>query len=209
MLKILIADDHDVVREGLKKIFLSEWPGAEFGEAKDGGEALALAREKKWDMVILDISMPGISGLDVLKELKSVKPKLPVLVLSMHPESQYAVRVIKSGASGYITKDTLSAEILHAMKKISGGGKYVSESLAEKLASHLGEEEQLPHERLTDREFEIFVLLASGKTVSEIAKKLSLSVKTVSTHRAHVLEKMNLQTNAELTRYAFEHSLVE
>lgn len=210
MLKILIADDHDVVREGLKKILLSQWPDAEFGDAGNGGEALALVRKKRWDVVILDISMPGVSGLEALKELKSVLPKQPVLVLSMHPESQYAVRVMKSGASGYITKDTISDEIVHAIKKIVAGGKYVSESLAENLATHFSESpDTLPHERLSDREFEIMVMLASGKTVSEIADNLSISVKTVSTHRAHILEKMSLANNAELTRYAFEHKLVQ
>jgi len=209
MLKILIADDHDVVREGLKKILLSEWQDAEFGEAKDGNEALSLLRKKRWDVVILDISMPHVSGFEVLKELKSALPKQPVLVLSMHPERQYAVRVMKSGASGYITKDTISDEIVHAIKKIVAGGKYVSESLAESLASQLNESlDTLPHERLSDREFEIMVMLSSGKTVSEIADHLSISVKTVSTHRAHILEKMNLSNNAELTRYAFEHKLV-
>lgn len=181
----------------------------EIGEASNASEAMQLVREKKWDVVVLDISMPDRSGLDVLREIKTERPDLPVLILSMHGEDQFAMRVLKSGASGYLNKATAPTELIHAVRKILAGGRYVSPSLAEKLVSHLVEHsEKLPHERLSDREFEIMCLIASGSSREQIGKALHLSVKTISTYRARVLEKMNIEGNAEITRYALKHNLV-
>jgi two-component system invasion response regulator UvrY len=210
MKKILIADDHDVVRDGVKKI-LDEQPGAiTFGEASTAPEALSLVREQDWDVVVLDLSLGDRSGLEVLKELKQIRPHLPVLILSMHSEEQYARRAFKAGATGYITKGSPRAELVKAINKVIEGGVYVSPALAERLVIDLGNStERAPHEALSDREFEVMRLIASGKTVGQIAELLSLSDKTISTYRARLLEKMGMKTNAELTRYAIHNKLVD
>lgn len=210
MINVLVADDHTLVREGLKGILAETTDITVGGEASNGRDVVTKISEHDYDVVILDISMPGRSGLDVLKDLKSLKPNLPVLILSMHPEEHYAVRALKSGASGYLTKDVASEELVQAVRKIHTGGKYVTASLAEKLAFLVTEEMgQTLHEKLSDRQYEIMCLIAQGKTVSQIAGKLSLSVKTVSTHRTRLLEKMGMKTNAELTYYAIKNGLVE
>ncbi len=203
-------DDHTVVRQGLRHVLADEFRRAEFGEARNAQEALNRVWKDKWDVVVLDITMPGRSGLEVLREIKHSKPKLPVLVLSMHPEDQFAVRVLKSGASGYMTKESASEELVGAVKKVVQGGRYVSPSLAEKMAMYLTvDPKKKPHENLSDREFQVMRLIASGKTVREIAEENSLSVKTVRTYRQRIFEKMSLKRNAELTRYAIEHQLME
>jgi len=209
-MRILLADDHAVVRHGLRQILADEFKRAAFGEARNAQEALDLVWKENWDVAILDITMPGRSGLDVLREIKKSKPRLPVLVLSMHPESQFAVRVLKRGASGYMTKESAPVELVGAVKKVIAGGRYVSTSLAEKLATYLsGDSQKPPQELLSDREFQVLRLIASGKIVSEIARELSLSVKTISTYRSRILEKMGLRNNAELMHYAMQHQLVE
>jgi two-component system invasion response regulator UvrY len=208
--RILIADDHAVVRQGLKQILVDEFPSAVFGEAATGAEVLDQARTHKWDLLLLDISLPDKSGLDVLKELKQVQPKLPTLVLSMHPEDQFAVRVLKAGAAGYLTKETAPEKLAEAARKAINGGTYVSPSLAETLAHEVkGEFDKPLHETLSDREFEVACMLASGKSAKEIANAMALSVKTVSTYRTRLLEKLRLKNNAELTRYAMQHHLVD
>ncbi len=209
-MKILLADDHTVVRRGLKQILADEFKRASFGEARNAQEALDLVWKENWDVVVLDITMPGRSGLEVLREIKKSKPKLPVLVLSMHPENQFAVRVLKRGAAGYMTKESAADDLVGAIKKVLAGGRYVSASLAEKLATYLSADTQKPpQELLSDREFQVLRLIASGRIVSEIAKELSLSVKTISTYRTRILEKMGLRNNAELMHYAMQHQLVE
>ena len=210
MIKILIADDHPVVRKGLKEI-IEVTPDMMVGdEASNGRETLEKVRKSDFDVVLLDISMPGRSGLDILKELKSEKPELSVLILSMHPEEQYAVRVLKAGASGYLTKESAPDELIAAIKKASIGRKYVSSSLAEKLASYLEIDDERPlHETLSDREYEVMRMIASGKTPTEIAGKLFLSIKTISTYRSRILEKMRMKSNAELIHYALKNRLVE
>ncbi|HEY5910926.1 MAG TPA: response regulator transcription factor [Verrucomicrobiae bacterium] len=209
-MKILLADDHAVVRRGLRQILADEFKRATFGEARNAQEALDLVWKDAWDVVVLDITMPGRSGLEVLREIKRTRPRLPVLVLSMHPESQFAVRVLTRGAAGYMTKESAPEELVGAVKKVLAGGRYVSTSLAEKLATYLSNDGQKPpQELLSDREFQVLRLIASGKIVSEIAKELSLSVKTISTYRTRVLEKMGLRNNAELMHYAMQHQLLE
>jgi two-component system invasion response regulator UvrY len=210
MLKILIADDHPVFRRGLKQIIAETPDMVVADEATNGWEVLSKVGTSDYDVVLLDITMPGKDGLDVLTRLKSEKPRLPVLMLSMHPEEQYAVRALKLGASGYVTKESAPDELVIAIRKVSTGGKYVSSSLAERLASVVQENaEQLPHEGLSDREYRVMCMIASGKTVSEIAKELSLSVKTISTYRFRILEKMKMKNNAELTHYAINNHLVD
>jgi two-component system invasion response regulator UvrY len=209
-MKILITDDHAVLRRGLKQILEDGFGKIQFGEAANASEAIAQVAREHWDLVVMDITMPGRSGLDALKEIKAIKPNMRVLVLSVHSEDQFAVRVLKAGASGFLNKDSAPEELVKAVRKVVGGGRYVSASLAEKLAMKLDKPgDQLPHQTLSDREFQVLRMIGSGKTVSEIAHELSLSVKTVSTYRSRILEKMNLNTNAELTRYSFEHKLVE
>lgn len=209
-MKILITEDHAVVREGLKLILADHFKKAVFGEARTATEALALVWKEKWDVVLLDITLPGRSGLEVLKEIKRSRPKLPVLILSMHPEDQFAVRMLKAGAAGYLTKESAGEELVGAIKKVIGGGRYVSPALAERMATYLTIDlQKAPHERLSDREFLILRTIASGKQVGQIAKELSLSVSTISTYRARILEKMHMKNNAELTRYALEKSLVD
>ena len=197
------------MRHGLKQILADEFKRATFGEARNGQEVLDSVWKAMWDIVVLDITMPGRSGLEVLREIKKAKPKLPVLVLSMHPEDQFAMRVLKSGASGYMTKESAPAELVGAVKKIMGGGKHISTSVAELMATYINmDSSRPPHEQLSNREFQVMRMIASGKTVSEIARMLSLSVRTISTYRARILEKTGMKTNAELTHYAFQHSLV-
>lgn len=209
-MRILITEDHAVVREGLKLILADHFKKAVFGEARNATEALALVWKEKWDVVVLDITMPGRSGLEVLKEIKRSRPQLPVLILSMHPEDQFAVRLLKSGAAGYLTKESAGGELVCAIKKVVAGGRYISPSLAERIASYLTiNVQKAPHERLSDREFLILRMIASGKQVSQIAKELSLSVATVSTYRARILEKMDMKNNAELTHYALQKELVD
>lgn len=209
-MRILIADDHAVVRHGLKQILASAFKRAVFGEAANSQEALERVWKEPWDVVILDLTMPGRSGLEVLKEIKRARPKLPVLILSMHPEDQFAVRLLKAGASGYMTKESAPEELVGAVNKAVAGGRYVSLQLAEKLASLIVHDVQAaPHESLSDREFLILRLIASGKPVGAIARELSLSVKTISTYRARLLEKMCMSNNSELVHYAFQNQLVE
>jgi two-component system invasion response regulator UvrY len=209
LIRVLIADDHPVVRRGLKRILEDETDIEVVGEAWNGQEALDLISKEKCDVVILDIEMPGRSGLDVLKDLKQYRPKLPVLVLSIHPEEQFAVRVLRAGAVGYLSKESAPEELVKAVRRVYGGGRYISASVAEKLASDLslGSRRAL-HETLSNREFEVLRMIASGKTVSQIAKELSFSVKTISTYRGRILKKMGMKTNAELTRYAIENKIV-
>ena len=207
MLKILTIDDHEVVRRGLKDMFTKE--SATFGEARYGAEAIALVKKQSWDIAILDISLGGRSGLEVLSELKQLRPRMPVLILSMHAEEQYAVRAFKAGASGYINKASSGEELRRAILKIIKGGQYVGPSLAEKIVLQLSQPGQVPHESLSNREFEVLCSIASGKTVTEIAEQLSLSNKTISTYRRRILDKMDMRTNAELTHYAIRNGLVE
>jgi two-component system, NarL family, invasion response regulator UvrY len=210
MIKILVADDHAIVREGLKQILADNDNMVVAGEAVDGQEVLDQVRKEDWDLILLDISMPGRGGIDTLKELKVEKPKLPVLILSMYPEEQYAIRALKAGASGYLTKGSAPEELVEAIEKVSQGGRYISPSLAESLAFHVGANSDTPlQETLSDREYQVMVMIASGKTVSEIAKELSLSVKTISTNRVRALKKMGMKNNSELTFYAIKHGLVK
>ncbi len=209
MIKILIADDHAIVREGLKQI-ISETPDMSIAdEAIDGHEVLNKALRNDYDVVVLDITMPGINGLDVLKQIKAQKPKLPILVLSVHPEEQYAVRVLRAGASGYLTKESAPDELIAAIRKAYDGGKYVSSSRAEKLAFDLEVEREKPlHETLSDREYQVMINIAQGKKVKDIAEELFLSEKTISTYRSRILEKMRMEKNEELVRYAINNHLI-
>lgn len=209
-LRILIADDHPIFRHGLKQILAAEPDVVAVGEAENSQKVLELARKQHWDVVVLDITMPGRSGLDVLKELRHERPKLPVLILSASPEDQYAVRVLKAGAAGYMTKERAPQELIKAIRKVLQGGKYLSESLAQKLAFDLETETERPlHETLSDREYQVMRMIVSGKTVKEIAAQLHLSVKTISTYRARTLEKMKMKTIAELVRYATQNRLID
>jgi len=209
MIRILIVDDHAILRRGLKEILEREFRDASIGGAGTAEQALAQLGSEKWDLVILDITMPGRSGIDVLTHLKALRPNLPVLVLSMHPENQYGRRVLKAGASGYMNKESAPEELIKAVRKLLSGGRYVSETLAEMLAVDFGRDDGTPaHERLSDREFEVLRKMASGKTVGQIAQELHLSVATVSTYRARILEKMGMSNTAELIRYALDHHLV-
>lgn len=209
MIKVLIADDHTVVRQGLKQILSDDPQLTVVGEAADGNEVLAVLETLSVDALVLDITMPGRNGLDVLKEVKRKRPTLPVLVLSMHPEDQFAIRMLRAGAAGYITKESAPEELVGALRKVCSGGKYVSPQLAERLAVFIEDETRRPpHEKLSDREFEVLRMLALGKTVTEVAEELLLSVKTVSTYRSRVLEKMKMTSNADLTRYALQNELM-
>jgi DNA-binding NarL/FixJ family response regulator len=210
MTRILIADDHAVVRQGLRQSLEASVPNAVFADAVDAGEVFDQTRAGDWDLVILDISLPGKSGLDVLKELRQARPKLPVLVLSMYPEEQFAVRALRAGAAGYVGKKTASADLAKAVEKVLAGGKYVSPSLAEGLAGESGQAAALaPHELLSDREDQVFRLLAHGRTVTSIATELGLSVPTVSTYRTRVLEKMGMSDNSDLVAYSIGNRLFE
>jgi two-component system, NarL family, invasion response regulator UvrY len=209
MKKILIADDHAIVRRGLRELLTDAFPFTEITEAEDGEDLLKKVIKEDWDIVISDISMPGRSGLEILQEIKKYHPKLPVLIMSMHSEDQYAIRVFKAGASGYLTKNFAPAELVNAINRIMLGKKYITPSIAEKLANTLDQDsEKQSHENLSDREFEVFKMIASGKSVSDIAEKLSLSGTTVSTYRTRILSKMNLKSNADLTLYAIENKLL-
>jgi len=209
-IRILIADDHPIVRAGFKQV-LSDTPDLIVAdEAGNGQEVLEHLKKKKYDVVLLDISMPGKNGLEILGDLKADYPKLPVLILSIYPEEQYAIRALRAGASGYLTKASAPHELISAIRKISQGGRYISASLAEKLASYLdGDMTKSPHETLSNREHQVMRMIASGKTVSEIAGNLNLSVKTISTYRSHILEKMKMKNNAEITLYAVQNKLVD
>ncbi len=210
MLKILIADDHAIVRQGLKQIVTETRDMMVAGEASNGQELLNKIKDDDYDVVVLDITMPGRNGMDVLRQLRRDRPRLPVLMLSIHPEEQYALRALRAGASGYLTKESAPDELVVAIRKVSRGGKYISSSLAEKLAFELevGREQAL-HETLSDREHQVLCMIASGKTVMEIAQELALSEKTISTYRSRVLEKMKMKNNAELTYYAIKNQLVD
>ncbi|HEX8843851.1 MAG TPA: response regulator transcription factor [Pyrinomonadaceae bacterium] len=210
MIRILTVDDHAVVRNGLKMLFEGRPETATFGEASNAQEAVRLVREQDWDVVVMDITLGDRSGIEVMKELKAIRPKLPVLILSMHSETQFARRAFKAGAAGYITKDSLPDELARAINRVARGGKYVSPTLAEMLVMGIDSGvDKEPHEGLSDREFEIMCLIASGKTVTEIAELLSRSVKTISTYRTRILEKMGMRTNAEITHYVIQNKLIE
>jgi two-component system invasion response regulator UvrY len=209
VLRILIADDHPVVRQGLRQILAESGDMTVVGEASNGQEVLSEISQKDYDVVVLDITMPGRNGLDILKDIKHVKPQLPVLILSFHPEEQYALRSLKAGASGYLTKESAATELVVAIRKIAVGGKYVTLSLSESIAFYLDAKEESPHETLSDREYEVMCLIASGKSVTTVADELSLSVKTISTHRSRILAKMKMGSNTDLARYCLQHSLVD
>jgi two-component system invasion response regulator UvrY len=210
MIKTVIADDHPIVRAGLKQILAEASDIKVAAEAGDGHELLRLIRMGDVDVVLLDITMPGLMGLDALKQLRVENPDLPILVLSMHPEDQYGIRVLKAGASGYLMKSAAPDQLVGAIRKVYRGGKYVSPSLAEKMAFSLQTgATALPHEALSDREYQVLCMIASGKTVKEIAGQLSLSEKTISTYRARILEKMDMKSSAELTHYAIKFNLVD
>ena len=210
MIRILIADDHPIVRAGLKQILAEASDIEVTAEVGDGHELLKLIRKGGIDVVLLDITMPGLSGLDALKQIKAEKPDLPILVLSMHPEDQYGIRVLKAGAAGYIMKSTAADQLVGAIRKVYRGGRYVSPSLAEKMAFGLqAGASGLPHEALSDREYQVLCMIASGKTVKEIGEELALSEKTISTYRTRILEKMGMKSNAELTHYAIKLGLVD
>ena len=209
MINVLFVEDHAIVREGLKQILTDTTDIVVADETGDGEEALSKVRERDFDIVVLDISMPGRSGLEILKELKTIRPALPVLILSMYPEELYAVRAFKGGAAGYLSKESAPTELITAIRKVSSGGKYVSPALAENLVINLGDDNGKPlHDKLSEREYQILCMIASGKTGKEIAFELKLSAKTVSTYRARVLEKMGMHSNAELTHYALQNGLV-
>lgn len=209
MLKILIADDHAIVRKGLKQILSKNSDMTVAGEAASGGQALEMIREESWDVVLLDISMPDGNGLDILKQVKKEKPDLPILMLSIYPEDQYAIRTIKAGVSGYLTKDSAPEELVDAIRKVARGGKYISASLSEKLAEYLeNKSERALHENLSDREYQVMVMIAAGKTVSQIAEEMCLSVKTISTNRSRALAKMGMDNNSQFTHYAVKQGLV-
>jgi two-component system invasion response regulator UvrY len=209
MKRILIADDHAIVRRGLKDIILESFPSAVVEEVSNAEELIEKIVQEQWDVVISDLSMPGRSGLDALQQIKLLAPKLPVLILSMYPEDQYAIRVLKAGASGYLNKDMAPEELVNAINRVLSGRKYITPSVAEKLASNVNfNSDKFPHEYLSDREFEVLKLMAAGKSVTDISAVLFLGTTTISTYRARILNKMNLKNNAELTQYALEHKLI-
>ena len=209
MLRILIADDHAIIRKGLKQILFEEYPSAIIEEVNDAEEVIKKTISHEWDIIICDLSMPGRSGLDVVQQVKQNCPRLPVLILSIHPEEQYAIRVLKAGAAGYLSKDAATEELVQAVQRVLQGRKYVSAAIAEKMAAELDLDQTKPlYERLSDREFDVFKFIAAGKTVSDIAGQLSLSITTVSTYRARILAKLDMKSNAELTRYGLENKLI-
>ena len=207
---VLIADDHAIVRQGLKQILSDTEDLLVTGEADDGAEALNLARQQPWDVFLLDVSMPNRNGIDTLKQLKKEFPRLPVLILSMHPEEQYAIRALKAGASGYLTKQSAPELLVTAIRQVASGKKYLSPAVAQQLAEAISDNsDKSPHERITDREYQVLVMIAAGKTLTQVAEQLNLGVATVSTYRARLLEKMGLKSTAELIRYGLEHGLAE
>lgn len=209
-IKVLIADDHAIVREGLKQILADTGDIVVAGDAETGSEAIKLARKRKCDVLLLDISMPDRTGIEILKQAKKEFPKLAVLMLSMHREDQYAIRSLKAGAAGYLNKQSAPDELVNAIRQVAAGRKYISPALAQELANQISEDhEAMPHESLSDREYQTLIMIASGKTVSEIATELTLSVKTISMYRSRLLQKMKFRHNAELTHYAIKHHLVE
>ena len=207
-IKIIIADDHPLFRRGLKHAIEETNDIAVIGESCNGEDLLSLIRDSKSDIILLDIAMPGKSGLDLLKQLKNEHPKLPILILSVYPEEQYAIRFLKAGASGYLTKESAAEKLAEAIRKIAGGGKYASTAIIEKLAFDFSDSEKLPHETLSDREYQVFGMIAVGRSLTEIGVELSLSVKTISTHRTRILEKMKMKKNAELIHYAITQNLL-
>ena len=209
MFKILIADDHTVVRRGVIQILSENFAGALFGEAANAQELLGKVQEQKWNLLTLDIGMPGRSGLDLLRDLRETHPRLPVLILSVHPESQYARRVLKAGAAGYLSKDAVPFELVNAVRKVLKGGRYVSPTLAEQLATDLATDGKPPHEILSDRELEVLRMIGLGKSITQIADDLALSPKTVSTYRARILRKMDMANTGDLIRYAVENHLID
>jgi two-component system, NarL family, invasion response regulator UvrY len=209
MIKILIADDHSVVRRGIKQILSEESDIEVLGEASSTDEVIEQLDEQDWDILVLDITMPGRSGLECLLEVRHKKPEMKVLILSMHPEEEIAITALRTGASGYLNKDSVPEELIKAIRKIHEGGRYISSTLAESILYSMDKgSSQEPHETLSEREFQVFCQLSSGKTLTEIAEELSLSIKTISTYRSRILEKMNLKTNVDLTHYAIKHKLV-
>lgn len=207
---VLIADDHAIVRQGLKQILSETDDLVVTGEADDGANALQLARQQPWDVFLLDVSMPNRNGIDTLKQLKKEFPRLPILILSMHPEEQYAVRALKAGAAGYLTKQSAPEQLVTAIRQVAGGKKYVSAAVAQQLIEALSDDtDKLPHERITDREYQVLVMISTGNTLTQIAENLNLGVATVSTYRARLLEKMGLKSTAEIIRYGLENGLVD
>ena len=210
MIRIVVADDHTIVREGLKQLLANAGDLEVVAEARDGHEVIKLVREAEFDLLLLDMSMPGKSGIELIRQVKTEKPKLRILVLTMHEEHQYAIRAIRAGASGYLTKESASRQLVDAIRKVAGGGAFISAEVAEQLAlGAMPDATRKPHETLSDREFQIFRLIAEGKSLTDIAERLSLSIKTVSTHKANILQKMNMGGTADLIRYALTHKLVE
>jgi len=210
MIRIVIADDHTIVREGLKQVLSAAADLSVVGEAQNGHEVLERVRELDFEVLLLDMSMPGRGGIELIKQVRGEKPKLRILVLSMHQEQQYAVRAIRAGAAGYLTKDSASAQLVSAIRKVAAGGAFITDAVAQQLAlGAMPQVEGLPHQALSDREFQVFRELVSGKAVSDIAAELNLSVKTVSTHKARIMEKMSMSNPAELIRYAIHHRLVD
>lgn len=208
MLRILVVDDHALIRRGLRQVIGEGWKDAVVGEARNASEALEQVYTKNWDVVVADITMPGRSGLDLLREIKAANPKLPVIILSVHAEEELGVRAIKAGAAGYVSKESAPDQLVEAIRKVLAGGRYIGPKLAEKIAQYIGSETDKPlHETLSDREYEVLSLIGEGKTPTEIAKALSLSVKTVSTYRSRIMAKMKLNTTPELIRYAIQQGI--
>ena len=207
-MKVLIADDHELIRRGLKQILTEELVSVSIEEAEDGAAVLPKIQKNQYDLIILDITMPGRNGMDLLKDIKTEFPKLPVLVLSIHPEEQYALRTLKAGASGFLNKASAPEELITAIRKVAQGAKYITSTLAEQLVQNLDDDEQKPHQRLSNREYQVMTLIASGKTVKEIAESLHISIKTVSTYRTRILEKMNFKNNAHIMHYSIKNNLI-
>ncbi|MGC8991086.1 MAG: response regulator [Verrucomicrobiia bacterium] len=209
MLRVLVVDDHALIRRGLRQVISEGWKDAVVGEARNASEALEQIYAKNWDIVVADITMPGRSGLDLLREIKAANPKLPVVILSVHAEEELGVRAIKAGAAGYVSKESAPDQLVEAMRKVLAGGRYIGPKLAEKIAQYIGFDIEKPlHETLSDREYEVLSMIGEGKTPTEIAKALSLSIKTVSTYRSRIMAKMKLKTTPELIRYAIQHGIV-